>query len=364
MIRLHKLIDLFRFDNFSKSCQISIHISTFQKFKTFGKLGIKILIINFLILLISCKNDKKAISRYYELTPTITILGKEKPQNADEKAENIEGVIAPENMIYVKGGNTYIGNDSSGIVTENPRIWVHINPFFMDISPVTVAQFRAFVTATNYKTEAEKFGNGAFIDASSDNKWILKEGANWQYPQGKDYPKAKDNHPVTQVSWNDAQAYAQWASKRLPHEWEWEHAARNAQNDQTLYSFGDNLKDEKGKWRTNIWQGTFPIKNRVEDGFKFTSPVGIFGKTPLGLTDMTGNVWQWCDNGRFEYAEVLDALEKDGKISINNTEKAQKSGSFLCEDTWCHGYRVSGRSFTSPETSLMHVGFRCVKDLK
>jgi formylglycine-generating enzyme len=349
MIKRHNSIHIFRFDNFLKNCQIFL---------------LKILIINFLMITISCKNETKKTSKPYELTPTITILGKEKPQNDNNFGKNTEGVSAPEDMVYVKGGHTYIGNDSSGIVMENPRIWIHVKPFYMDISPVTVAQFRVFVEATKYKTEAEKFGNGAFIDASSENAWILKEGANWQYPQGKDYPKAIDNQPVTQVSWNDAKAYAQWAGKRLPHEWEWEHAARNARNDQTLYSFGDDLKDEKGKWRTNIWQGTFPLKNRVEDGYKFASPVGIFGKTPLGLTDMTGNVWQWCDNGRFEYAQVLEALEKGEKIIISEVEKAQKSGSYLCEDTWCHGYRVSGRSFTSPETSLMHVGFRCVKDLK
>jgi formylglycine-generating enzyme len=335
-----------------------------SKISRIGELSTKILSINFLVLLISCNNDKKITRKSYELTPTITILGKEKPQNAPIIGENTEGVVAPENMLLVQGGYTYVGNDSSGLFVENPRIWVHIKPFYMDITPITVAQFRAFIKATHYKTEAEKFGNGGFIDTSSDNKWILKEGANWAYPQGKDYPKALDNHPVTQVSWNDALAYTTWVGKRLPHEWEWEHAARNARNDQTLYSFGNNLKDENGNWRTNIWQGTFPFKNRVEDGYKFTSPVGIFGKTPLGLTDMTGNIWQWCDNGRFEYPQVLEALEKGEKIIINESEKAQKSGSFLCEDTWCHGYRVSGRSFTSPETSLMHVGFRCVKDIQ
>jgi formylglycine-generating enzyme len=317
----------------------------------------------FFTVFIACKNDKKDTGKPFVLTTTITILGKNKPLNVPLSKGNTPSVLPPKSMIFVKEGYTFVGNDSSGIVDENPRLWIHVKPFFIDISPVTVSEFRIFVQSTKYITEAEKFGNGGFIDATSQYEWILKEGATWQYPQGKDFPPAPDLHPVTQVSWNDAVAYANWAGKRLPHEWEWEHAARNAQNDQNLYSFGNDLKNLDGSWRTNIWQGKFPFENSIEDGYKFASPVGIFGKTPLGLTDMTGNVWQWCDNGRFEYKQVADALQKGEKINVVETEKAQKGGSYLCEASWCHGYRVSGRSFSSPETSLMHVGFRCVKDI-
>lgn len=270
--------------------------------------------------------------------------------------------VQPEGMLLVKGGYTFVGSDSSGLFIENPRFWIHVQPFYIDITPVTVAQFRQFVKATGYKTEAENFGNGGFIDETSENAWILKDSCTWQFPYGKDYPAAADKLPVTQVSWNDAQAYALWAGKRLPHELEYEHAARNARNDQTLYSVGNNLKTPEGKWRVNIWQGTFPFKNRLEDGYKFASPVGAFGKTPLGLMDMTGNVWQWCSNGKFSYTDVLENLKKEGKVVELDSEKAQRGGSFLCEASWCHGYRISGRSFTSPETALLHVGFRCVKD--
>ncbi len=317
---------------------------------------LKISVFALVLLFSFCKNEKRTLV----LTPTITVVQDTSTRIATRQIPTSDTLL--KDMVVVKGGYAFVGSDSSGLQVENPRFWIHVQPFLMDVSPVTVGQFRAFVRATGFKTEAEGFGNGGFIDETSQNTWILKDGCTWQYPYGKDYPAAKDDMPVTQVSWNDAQAYAKWAGKRLPHELEFEYAARNARNDQTLYSVGDDLKTVDGKWRVNIWQGTFPFKNELTDGYKFASPVGTFGKTPLGLMDMTGNVWQWCENGKFSYAHVLETLQNGGKVPENAAEKAQRGGSFLCEATWCHGYRVSGRSFTSPETSLLHVGFRCVKD--
>lgn len=330
--------------------------STLRRFQTFAKFCAFTTLLTFIF----CKNDGKQ-GQSLALTPTITVV-KDTTVKIETKSIPIFDTIFKD-MIVVKGGYAFVGSDSNGLQVENPRFWIHVQPFLMDVSPVTVGQFRAFVKATNFKTEAEKFGNGGFIDETSDKVWILKDGCTWEFPEGKDYPAATDSLPVTQVSWNDAAAYAHWAGKRLPHELEFEHAARNARNDQTLYSLGNSLKTADGKWRVNIWQGSFPYKNFLEDGYKFASPVGHFGKTPLGLTDMTGNVWQWCNNGKFNYIDVLETLKNGGKITELDTEKAQRGGSFLCEATWCHGYRVSGRSFTSPETSLLHVGFRCVKDL-
>ncbi len=329
--------------------------TTFRKVETCGKFFAFLLIFSFMF----CKNDTK-ISSSLVLTPTITVV-KDTTVKIETHSIPVFDTLY-KGMILVKGGYTFVGSDSNGLQVENPRFWIHVQPFLMDVSPVTVGEFREFVKATGYKTEAEKFGNGGFIDETSDKTWILKDGCTWAFPEGKDYAAATDSLPVTQVSWNDAAAYAQWAGKRLPHELEFEHAARNARNDQTLYSIGNSLKTADGKWRVNIWQGSFPYKNFIEDGYKFASPVGHFGKTPLGLTDMTGNVWQWCSNGKFNYSDVVETLKNSGKITELDIEKAQKGGSFLCEATWCHGYRVSGRSFTSPETSLLHVGFRCVKD--
>jgi formylglycine-generating enzyme len=306
----------------------------------------------------ACQTDLQTANTY-ALTPSITVIADTTVKIAIRPLPVIDSVS--KNMVFVKGGYTYIGSDSNGLQLENPRFWVHVQPFWMDKSPVTIAQFRAFVNATNYKTEAETFGNAGFIHQTTQYEWILKTGCNWQTPNGKDFPTAADDLPVTQVSWNDAQAYAKWAGKRLPHELEFEHAARNARNDQTFYSMGDSLQTHDGHWRVNIWQGKFPFINALSDGYAFASPVGVFGETPLGLTDMTGNVWQWCDNSKFNYADVVNCLKKNQPIAENQLEKAQRGGSFLCEASWCHGYRVSGRSFTSPETALMHAGFRCVR---
>lgn len=262
-------------------------------------------------------------------------------------------------MVYVPGGLTQIGA-ADGQEWEKPQIWVAIKPFLLDEQLVTVAEFRRFVEATQYKTQAETFGDAGVLDERTDSptarQWTLVKGASWQYPQGPDADKASDNHPVTQVSWNDAQAYARWAGKRLPYEFEWEHAARNAINTRERYPFGSELVSTTGKALANTWNGTFPEQDAVTDGFHHTSPVGYYGKTPLGLNDMTGNVWEWCEDWRQSYADVAA-----GQPPTQPTERVQRGGSFLCEPGWCHGYRVSGRSFTSPETALMHVGFRCAK---
>ncbi len=300
-------------------------------------------------------------SEVLDLPSNIKIIGSQMPENQYNESIELRKAKIPAGMILVNGGFTKIGADD-GLAHEQPMFWVEVKPFLMDISPVTVAQFRAFVKATNYVTEAEKFGNSGVIDQSTDNRWTLKDGANWQYPQGTDFPVAPDNHPVTQVSWNDALAYCTWAGKRLPCEIEWEHAARNARNDSAIYPFGNQIGGN-GVFKANIWQGMFPNKNLVEDGFKFTSPVGHFGKTPLGLTDMAGNVWEWCQDWKYEYKNILESL-KNKPVMVQKQEKVMRGGSFLCEPTYCHGYRVSARSFTSPETGLMHIGFRCVKEIK
>ena len=265
-----------------------------------------------------------------------------------------ETLEIPAMMVYVPGGRTEIGSEK-GMPQERPVFRAKVAPFLMDIHPVTVGQFRAFVKETGYETEAEGFGNAAVLDYAT-RQWSLLEGATWEFPLGPAAAPAPGDHPVTQVSWNDATAYARWANKRLPTEIEWEHAARGARNLRRRYAWGDAVVEE-GVHRANVWNGVFPETNTGEDGHLYTSPVGAYGETPLGLTDMGGNVWEWTQDWFRPYAS-----RKEPFTPTVQSEKAQRGGSFLCEPGWCHGYRVSGRSHSTPESSLFHVGFRCARD--
>lgn len=272
----------------------------------------------------------------------------------DKRAETRPEDI-PAGMVLVPGGRTVVGSDD-GPPHERPPFRTRVAAFFMDIHPVTVTQFGAFVEATGYVTEAERFGNAGILDYDS-RQWQLVDGATWRRPLGPDGEAAAGDHPVTQVSWNDATAYAEWAGKRLPTEAEWEHAARGASGSLQPYSWGTELKEEHA-YRANVWNGVFPVSNSGEDGYMYTSPVGAYGATTLGLVDMGGNVWEWTRDWYRPYAE------RDRPYTPTpQSEKAQRGGSFLCEPGWCHGYRVSGRSHSTPETSLFHVGFRCVRDI-
>ncbi|TAE25232.1 MAG: formylglycine-generating enzyme family protein [Cytophagales bacterium] len=306
----------------------------------------------FSLSLFACQPDAP---KQFAYGPTVTVFEHEpaeKPAFANTKLPTL-----PEGMIYVPGGYTQMGSEE-GLDQEKPLFWVKVAPFLMDRNEVTVGQFRAFAKATGYQTEAEKFGDaGVFSDETKE--WTLVKGTNWQFPYGPANGPAPDNMPVTQVSWNDAQAYAKWAGKRLPREIEWEHAARNGTNSRMLYPFG-NETVMGDKFMANIWNGRFPDHDRVSDGYHRAAPVGTFGASPLGLSDLTGNVWEWCEDPKISY----DDLVKQAPVTITpQTERVQRGGSYLCEPGWCHGYRVSGRSGSTAETSLMHVGFRCVKDL-
>ena len=259
---------------------------------------------------------------------------------------------APLGMVTVPGGVTHIGSED-GMPYERPIFEAEVGPFSMDASPVTVARFRTFVERTGYETEAERFGNAGVLVGQG---WQMVDGANWKYPRGPDFAAAPDDHPVTQVSWNDAAAFCAAEGKRLPTEIEWEHAARGATDRRSRYAWGEALVED-GAAKANTWEGTFPIRNTAADGYAFTSPVGAFGATVLGLTDMGGNVWEWTDSWFRPYAD------HDRPFTLTSqSQRVQRGGSFLCNPSWCHGYRVSARSHATPETALFHVGFRCAQD--
>jgi sulfatase modifying factor 1 len=249
------------------------------------------------------------------------------------------------NYILVPGGDVDIGSEE-GLSSEQPVNNYSVKSFYLSVHPVTVKQFRDFVEATNYQTEADRYGNSG-VFSFIKQQWYMHDGANWEYPLGRSNQMAIDDHPVTQVSWNDAIAYTLWKGVRLPTEIEWEHAARNGINSRSKYPWGNKFK-VNNKFRANVWQGTFPFINTNEDGFMTTSSVTEFPPTSLGLYDMAGNVWEWTSS---EYQE-------GNSVPM----KTIKGGSFLCEPDFCHGYRVSSRMGTTPDTSLMHTGFRTARD--
>lgn len=264
-----------------------------------------------------------------------------------------KGQTPPEGMVYFEGGEITIGTNR-GAPNEAPAHNTEVSSFYLDKHPVTVARFRKFVEATGYVTDAERFGNSGVFDVVGQ-RWKLVDGADWERPLGEEGPKAKDNHPVTQVSWNDAVAYCEWAGRRLPTEAEWEYAAKNGEDSRGRFPWGDTFKPE-GEYKANIWQGRFPDSSKVEDGFFYTSPVGYYGETDAGLTDMSGNVWEWTGS-TFELYPGNELV----RYEYSPDNKAIRGGSFQCDSTFCFGFRVTARMFNSRETGLFHTGFRTAK---
>lgn len=274
--------------------------------------------------------------------------------NSERKIDP-DSIQIPEDMVFIQGGITTIGSQN-GLVNERPVFELRVQPFLMDKNLVTVKQFRDFVDETEYRTEAETFGNGVVFDFER-GEWTLVDGVTWQYPNGPDQEFAIDNHPVRMVSWNDAVAYLEWVGKRLPTEVEWEHAAKGGDNRMKLYSWGETLIVD-GEHMANTWNGVFPTENVAEDGYLQTSPVGEFNVTELGLTDMGGNVWEWTEDWYRSYS-----LRNEPFTPTSQSEKVLRGGSFMCHVSYCHGYRVSSRSHTPPDNAIFHVGFRGVKDI-
>ena len=267
-----------------------------------------------------------------------------------------EKTAAPENMILIKGGTFQMGTDD-GMPYESPVHTVELKSFYIDEHEVTVAEFAEFTNATNYRTDAEKFGWSGVFDMQT-GKWKRVDGANWRYPEGGKIA-ANKNEPVVQISWNDAKAYAKWTSKRLPTEAEFEYAARGGLVGKK-YAWGDDLKPN-GKLLANWWQGSFPDKNTNEDGFLTRAPVKSFAPNGYGVYDLTGNVWEWnADWYADDYYENSPLANPTG--AKNGDERVIRGGSFLCAENFCTNYRVAGRSHATPDSGLNNLGFRCARD--
>ena len=323
----------------------------------------------------------------------------------------------PEGMVWIPGGKFAMGGPSpevcrevlaaadpdkpccsllqAGFTDAQPAHEVEVDGFWMDETEVTNAQFQKFVDATGYVTVAERKPKkedfpgateemlvpGSVCFHATDRPvplddvrswWSYVPGACWKHPTGRGSDlKGRENYPVIHVAYEDAEAYAKWAGKRLPTEAEWERAARGGRPGET-YPWGNEFRP-KGKWMANTWQGRFPERDSGEDGWKGTAPVKQYPPNPYGLYDLSGNVWEWCSDWYRPDAYEVDT--KKGMIrdprgpedSFDPEEpgakkRVHRGGSFLCSDQFCARYILGTRSKGEVSTGTSHLGFRCVKN--
>ncbi len=297
----------------------------------------------------------QSCQREFSKAPARTSQSTADPSSPATATDN-QTRIEREGMVLINGGKFLMGTED-GMSYEAPVHEVTIKSFWMDRHEVTVAEFSMFVSATGYKTDAEKFGWSGAFDLKT-GEWKRTKGASWRHP---DAPRseAASNEPVCQVSWNDAAAYTKWAGKRLPTEAEWEYAARGGLV-QKKYSWGDELRPN-GKPLANWWQGNFPDQNTGEDGFIGRAPVESFPPNGFGLYDVTGNVWEWCADW-YTDDYYLKSARDDPKGPDDGKERVIRGGSWMCAENFCTNYRVASRSQATPDSGLNNLGFRCVRD--
>jgi sulfatase modifying factor 1 len=345
--------------------------------------------------------------------PTVLVAGSEARASAGAAfgptVPNTQppGGPAPRGMVWIPGGEFSMGAQDAPDMNavgmqatrdSRPIHRVYVDGFFMDKTDVTNAQFAAFVKATGYVTIAEKTPTAEeFPGAPPENLyagsvvfsppnhavslndhfqwWKYVKGANWRHPTGSNSSiKGKENFPVVQVAYADAEAYANWAHKRLPTEAEWEFAARGGISGKP-YVWGEKFKPN-GKWMANTFQGEFPYKDTGADGFAGLAPVAQYAANPYGLYDMAGNVWQWTSDWYRPdyYYQLADAggVARNPKGpdtpfdpgEPNDRKKVHRGGSFLCTDQYCSRYMVGTRGKGEISTGTSHLGFRCVSSLE
>ncbi|KEF40804.1 MAG: gliding motility-associated lipoprotein GldK [Cyanobium sp. CACIAM 14] len=304
------------------------------------------------------------------------------------------GDPCPPGMAFIPGGRFRLGA-AARLPEEGPAESVRLSPFCLATHEVTNREFAAFVAATGYRTVAERplpaeqfpdlddaerrpgsvvfhalpqagpHAGGTLADVSW---WRWAPGADWRHPEGPGSSITERlDHPVVQVAFEDAAAYAAWAGAALPSEAQWEYAARGGLQDQA-FSWGDTWDPR----RANTWQGEFPVRDTAEDGFAGTAPVGSYPANGYGLRDMTGNVWEWTADwyapGHAALPDRRDPVAADAGDSFDPRDPGVakhviKGGSFLCSPSYCSRYRPAAREAQSPDTGTPHIGFRLMAPL-
>jgi formylglycine-generating enzyme required for sulfatase activity len=298
-------------------------------------------------------------------------------------------------MVALAGGAFNMGSDRF-YPEEAPVRSVQVGAFRMATTPVTNGEFARFVEATGYVTLAELPpdpvdypgmdpalavpGSLVFEKTAGpvplDNPahwWRFVPGACWRHPTGPESTiEGLEDHPVVQVAFADAEAYARWAGAALPTEAEWEYAAKGGRDD--AYAWGDELAPE-GAMLANYWQGLFPFVNQRLDGWEGTSPVRAFPANGFGLYDMIGNVWEWTQDWWAERAArparrcCVAEDPRGGRLSdsydpqmpqVRIGRKVLKGGSHLCAENYCRRYRPAARHPQMVDSATSHIGFRCV----
>lgn len=280
-----------------------------------------------------------------------------------------------EGMVPLPSGTFSIGSEDPWAYPEDGESAVReveTTAYWIDARAVSNSEFQPFVDETGYVTEAELFGwSFVFAGLLPDDFpptqsvaqapwWRRVESANWTLPEGpRSSLDGRLDQPVVHVSWNDAQAYCTWAGKRLPTEAEWERAARGGL-DRKAFPWGDEL-EPGGKHRMNVWQGDFPSRNTLADGYLGLAPVDAFEPNAFGLHNMTGNVWEWTADWFHPSFRQRDR-RRDPQGPSHGTHKVQKGGSYLCHHSYCRRYRVAARQGNTPDSSTGNIGFRCACD--
>jgi formylglycine-generating enzyme len=293
-------------------------------------------------------------------------------------------------MVWVPGGTFLMGSEDF-YPEERPVHRAAVDGLWVDRHPVTNAEFRRFVKATGHLTVAERplepadypdadpalLVPGALVFRRTlgpvdlrdfRNWWAWVPGACWRHPEGPGSTlHGRERHPVVQVAYQDAAAYAAWAGKALPTETQWEFAARGGLEG-AVFCWGDEFAP-KGRMMANTWQGEFPWQNLLTDRYEGTSPVGTFPPNGYGLDDMAGNVWEWTTDyfapSHPEGAARPCCVPTNPQVTApvlaeRIPRRVIKGGSHLCAPSYCLRYRPAARQGQAVDTATGHLGFRCI----